>query len=100
MSKSLVAVNDQGRRIGESHPRAKLTNHEVDLVHELVEEGMSYRQVAEKFEGLISKAGVGHIVTGRCRGGTVAGHRLHDPREPAYDPQHANRRTKARPPRP
>jgi hypothetical protein len=53
-----VAVNEKGRRVGESHPRAKLSDHEVDLLRELVEEliasGMrpmeAYRQTAEKFE--------------------------------------------------
>lgn len=88
MSKKLVAVNEQGRRIGESHPRAKLTDHEVDLVHELVEEGMSLRQIAEKFEGLISKSQVGKIVQGHFRAQTPAGYRLVEDAEAAYDPTH------------
>lgn len=46
----LVAVNDRGRRIGQDHPRAKLTDHEVDLIRQLAEEGMSSYAIAEKFE--------------------------------------------------
>lgn len=53
-----VQVNERGRRIGETHPRAKLTDHEVDLLRglyeTLVDEGVkpkaAARQVAEKFE--------------------------------------------------
>lgn len=54
----LVAVNEKGRRIGESHPRAKLKDWEIDLlrelVEELIEEGVpkmqAYQLAAEKFE--------------------------------------------------
>lgn len=45
-----LAVNDKGYRLGEDHHRAKLTNHEVDLVLELLDGGMSERLVAEKME--------------------------------------------------
>jgi DNA-binding XRE family transcriptional regulator len=39
------------RKYGEHHHRAKLTNHDVDLIRELREEhGMTYRELAEKFE--------------------------------------------------
>jgi hypothetical protein len=31
--------------------RAKLTDHEIDLIRELHESGMSYEQIAKKFEG-------------------------------------------------
>ena len=37
-----VAVNDAGLRIGEDHPQARYTNHEIDLVLELRDEGRSY----------------------------------------------------------
>lgn len=68
-------VNEQGRRIGESHPRATLTDHEVELLQTLLDErtdlierlaaegqgwvtiravlaatGLSYRALAVKFE--------------------------------------------------
>lgn len=48
--RKLLAVNDQGRRIGETHWRAKLTDHEVGLVLDLLDAGMSERLVAEKME--------------------------------------------------
>lgn len=61
-----IALNDNGRRIGESHPRAKLLDHEVDQVLALLESGLSYAQVAEKFD--VSKSCIAHIATGRRRG--------------------------------
>lgn len=53
-------------RKGESHPKAKLTNHEVDLILALHHDGMEYALIAEKFE--ISVSSVGKIVRGlrRC----------------------------------
>ncbi len=43
-------VNAHGRRIGESHPRATLTKHEIELVRELAEQGMPYLDIAAKFD--------------------------------------------------
>ena len=56
MAKSKVTsrrtmVNERGRRIGEPHPRAKLTGHEIELIRELAER-MSYREIAARFEKL------------------------------------------------
>lgn len=62
-----VQVNEQGRRIGETHPRAKFTDHEIDLIRELAEEGMTYREICAKFEIPQTEGGreyVGKIV--RC----------------------------------
>lgn len=64
-----IALNENGRRIGEHHPRAKLLDREVDLVLDLLASGLSYAQVAEKFE--VSKSCVAHIATGRRRGQPV-----------------------------
>ncbi len=54
-----VMVNDAGLRVGEDHPKAQLTDAEVECVRQLREvEGMSYRVLAEKFEqhkGTIAK---------------------------------------------
>lgn len=61
-----IALNDDGRRIGESHPRAKLLDHEVDQVLALLEAGLSYAAVAEKMD--VSKSCIAHIATGRRRG--------------------------------
>jgi hypothetical protein len=40
----------KGHRRGEKHPRAKLTDHEVDLLIELRESGMSFSLISEKME--------------------------------------------------
>ena len=54
----LVKLNERGRRMGETHPRARLTDHEVglirELVAELINEGLApmkaYKAAAEKFD--------------------------------------------------
>lgn len=66
----LVAVNERGRRIGEDHPRAVLTNHEVDMIFELHEIGWGYKRLAVKFE--VSKRAIRDILTGRRRGQVAA----------------------------
>jgi hypothetical protein len=87
-----VKFNEHGRRIGESHPRAVLSDHEVELLLELLAEreqivrdmgaggflrvavdmeltrrGLSYRLLALKFE--IHKQHVAKIAQGarRCQ---------------------------------
>jgi hypothetical protein len=78
VKKSIVAVNERGRRIGESHPRAVLTDHEVDLIRELAEQGLTYGQIAEKFDmpaKRSSRVRIGKIVRCEVRAQTVAGHR-------------------------
>ena len=86
-----VPVNERGKRIGEGHPRAKLTDHDVELILALLDErdkewkklagyGLSRSEIqtalrntqlnrasiAEKFE--ISKWHVIAIESGRRRG--------------------------------
>jgi DNA invertase Pin-like site-specific DNA recombinase len=63
--KRMVAVNDRGARIGEGHPRAVLTDHDVALVIELRDQGMSLGKIAIKFG--VSKGCVWKIITGRTR---------------------------------
>ncbi|WP_422096880.1 hypothetical protein [Variovorax sp.] len=46
----LVKYDERGYRIGESNPAAILTDRDVELMLELRAEGMSYAQLAEKFE--------------------------------------------------
>lgn len=65
-----VALNENGRRVGESHPRAKLLDSEVDLVLELLADGLSYAAVAGKMD--VSKSCIAHIASGRRRSQTVA----------------------------
>ena len=66
----LVALNEDGRRIGQEHPRAKLLDSEVEQVLELLDGGMSYAAVAGKFD--VSKSCIAHIATGRRRSQSVA----------------------------
>ena len=61
-----IRLNDAGRRIGESPPKAILSDHDVTLVLGLVEAGLSYREIAEKFE--VSKECIAKIASGRRRG--------------------------------
>lgn len=66
----MIDLNELGRRVGQSHPRAKLLDREVDQVLDLLEAGLSYSTIAGKFA--VSKSCVAHIATGRRRGQTVA----------------------------
>jgi DNA invertase Pin-like site-specific DNA recombinase len=66
MTERLIAVNEQGRRIGEDHPNARLTDYEVSLVLEMRELCMSYGEIARKFE--VHKSTVRDICKGRRRG--------------------------------
>lgn len=60
---ALVGVNEIGKRVGESHHHAKLTDSDVDMIRELHEQGVSYSQLAEKFE--VGKSTIADIV--KCR---------------------------------
>jgi ribosome-binding protein aMBF1 (putative translation factor) len=45
----IVTLNEAGRRIGESHPRAKLSNETVDKIREYHEDlGWSYERIKRK----------------------------------------------------
>lgn len=68
--KMVVAVNENGARVGDSHLQARLTNGEVDLLLRLHEDGWGYRRLAEKFG--ISKSGVRRICKGETRCQTPA----------------------------
>lgn len=47
----LVGISERGKRVGGTHPRAKLTDADIDLMRELHEEhGMTYTVLAQKFE--------------------------------------------------
>jgi hypothetical protein len=51
MSKVLIAINHRGCRVGQSHPRAKLTDVQVERMRELREAGgISYLTLARMFE--------------------------------------------------
>lgn len=66
----LLAVNDRGYVIGEQHHRARLTDHDIDLILALRAEGMSQRVVAEKME--CSRRTVRDVETGRIRSQTAS----------------------------
>ncbi len=53
-------------RAGENHPRAKLTDHEVEMIRQLHEQGVSYRKLAKKFD--VGKSTVSSICRYRRRG--------------------------------
>lgn len=72
--RKLVGVTADGRRAGESHPGARLSDHDVDLIRELHEPsvdhttgqarpGLGYRVLSRKFE--TSKSTIRDIV--KCR---------------------------------
>lgn len=61
-----VGVNHLGRRIGQDHQAARLTDAECELIRQLHEEGLSYKKLADKFG--IGKSTVRDIVTFRRRG--------------------------------
>jgi hypothetical protein len=74
----LVGVDAKGNRLGEDHPRAKLSNEEVELIRELANPSdgaasMPQRLIAEKFE--ISRGTVADIVTFRRRASYPVGWR-------------------------
>lgn len=71
-----VGVNDIGRRIGDSHHNAKLTNGDVELLLALHVEGLGYRRLAAKFE--VSKSHVRYIVKGRWRSQVATDWRMND----------------------
>lgn len=69
-SARMVPVNEAGRRIGEDHPGAVLSDHEVDLVHALHAEGVTLSEIARKME--VSKGSIWKIVHGYRRGQVAA----------------------------
>ena len=69
----IVGVNARGNRVGEDHPRATMSDHEVELIRQLADDGMPQRLIAEKFE--ISRGTVGDIVTFRRRAAYAEGWR-------------------------
>ena len=46
----LIAYNERGWRIGEDHPRAKYTDHEVSQVLYFRSLGMTYREISARLE--------------------------------------------------
>ncbi len=63
--KRVVGVSDAGVRVGQDHPKAVLTDSEVEQILTLRAEGKSYGWLAEVFD--IPKATVASICQGRRR---------------------------------
>ena len=77
MAKKILADNAKGCRIGESHHRAKLTDLDVELILYLRAEGLSYGQIARKFDDgvQVSKSTVRDICRGLIRSQHVSGYK-------------------------
>lgn len=70
-----IKVNDLGRRIGDTHHRAKLSDADVDLMRDLHEDhGLGYDRLAKRFG--VHRMTVRDIVTYRCRASFVADVRI------------------------
>ena len=69
--KKLVAVNENGLRIGEDHQNATLSNDEVEEMRQLHEDGASYDHLARRFG--VSKWTVGRICRYERRAQTIFG---------------------------
>lgn len=72
-----AAVNDAGRVVGQWHHRAKLTDDDIELILDLRASGMSYRQIAAKFDDdrNVTKSQVHRVCTHRGRAHTTMGHK-------------------------
>lgn len=67
-----MTANESGRRVGQAHPKAKLTDREIDLIRELFEdEGLSVPEIVAKFEGAVGRAHVHRIVKYQQRAQTL-----------------------------
>lgn len=72
MSTRSIAVNDQGRRIGEGHQFASLTDEQVERIRDLHEyHDLTYTQLAEMFG--VGKSTIAGICQYRRRAQTPFG---------------------------
>lgn len=83
-----AAVNDTGHVIGSNHPRAKLSDADIDLMIALRAAGMSYGRIAAKFDGdpHVSKSMVFYVCNDLRRAQTVMGHKRIAPPNPTFQP--------------
>lgn len=65
MARRYVGISEAGARCGEDHPRARLTDREVDLVFALREAGLRYQDIADKLD--VGKSTVADILKYRRR---------------------------------
>lgn len=45
----VLALSDEGRRVGESHPRARFSNLTIDTIRDQRDAGMTYGQLARLY---------------------------------------------------
>lgn len=75
MSKRItIHTGGRGQRLGEAHPRAKLSDEDVELIRAIYEEGMESLSTLAHVFG-VSKGIVGDIVSFRRRATTPLGSR-------------------------
>lgn len=70
MERRLIAISETGRRIGETHPHAKLSDADVDLIFELRASGLSMAAIGVKLG--VQKACIWKIIHGYARAHTPA----------------------------
>ena len=68
--KKIVGVNEKNRRVGESHPQAKLTDADVDRMLAMRDSGLGWGSLAKMFD--VSKSQVRRICLGHKRQLAVA----------------------------
>lgn len=72
MTTKMIAINEQGKRIGQGHQFAKLTDEQVDRIRDLHEEhNLSYSQLAAMYQ--VSKSVIAGICQYRRRAQTPFG---------------------------
>lgn len=67
----IVAISDRGRRCGEGHPKARLSDAQVDEMRDLNEGGWGYKRLAARFQ--VPVGTVADICTYTRRVAIVAG---------------------------
>jgi hypothetical protein len=73
-----VQTNDSGHVVGQDHHRAKLTDHDIWLIHELRAAGVKRADIADKME--VSVYTVIEILSGRRRAQIAVGQKPVKPR--------------------
>lgn len=66
----MIGYNNRGKRCGETHHRAKLSDEEVDLILYLFAEGLTFTAIADKWDDgikTISRSTVRDICRGKIR---------------------------------
>lgn len=72
MTTKMIAINEQGKRIGQGHQFAKLTDEQVDRIRDLHEEhNLSYSQLAAMYQ--VGKSVIAGICQYRRRAQTPFG---------------------------